>query len=135
MAANTLPIYPKTPNVSWTTLTTANTSRDGTGDVAILYTAGPDGSRISKIMIKHLGTNAQTVLRIFINNGNSTTNPGNNTFYVERTVMTATASDNSATAYDEIELDIAIPGGYRLLATLGSAVASGLAITAVGGDY
>ena len=42
MAANTIPIYTKTGQISWdaTVLKTANTAKDGTGTVATLFTAG-----------------------------------------------------------------------------------------------
>ena len=41
MAANTAPIYSRTPVVGWGTLTTANTAKDGTGTVVTLFTADP----------------------------------------------------------------------------------------------
>ena len=74
MAANTIPIFPLTPKVSWGKVITADATaaknHDGTSATAILlFTAGVNGARIDEIRAVALGTNIATALRIFINNG------------------------------------------------------------------
>ena len=80
MAANTMPIYTKLGQISYnsTTLTTANTAKDGTGTTQLIFTAGADGGRVERIRVRALGTNVATVLRIFINNGSAPTVAANN---------------------------------------------------------
>jgi len=145
MAANTTPIYPLTPKVSWSgTITTANTGKDGTGTVATTFTAGMNGSRIDQIKVRALGTNVATVLRFFINNGNSSATPTNNTLIHEVTVAATTLSESSALADNDLTISKGIsvavpvpflPAGYKLNCTIGTAVASGLQVTVWGGDY
>jgi len=78
MTANTQPIFPLTPKVSWGTVTTANTAKDGTGTVVTVFTAGADGSRIDQIKVRALGTNVATVIRFFVNNGSTNATAANN---------------------------------------------------------
>lgn len=135
MAANTVPIFPKTPNVSWGTLTTANTAKDGTGTVVMLHTAGADGSRVDFIKIRPLGTNVATVLRLFLNNGSTNAAASNNSLYLEVTVAATTLSEVAALADYQIPLDVSLPAGYKINATIGTTIAAGLAVICVAGDY
>jgi hypothetical protein len=86
MAANTVPIYSKAGQIEWAPaeLKTANTAMDGTGTVAIIFTAGADGGRVERVRCKANGTNVATVLRLFINNGGDTTTAANNNLYAEK---------------------------------------------------
>lgn len=146
MAANTEPIFPLTPKVSWGTVTTADATasknHDGTTTSAVLlFTAGANGSRVDKIKAVALGTNVATCLRIFINNGSANTTATNNTLVKEFAVAatsiseTAAMAENEWNADDENPCDIALPAGYKLYATLGTTVATGLQVTVFGGDY
>lgn len=136
MPANTNPIFLATPNVSWATLTTANTGKDGTGTVATIFTAGANGGRVEKVVATHLGTNVQTVLRIFVNNGGANSTPANNSLVAEATIPANTTSETTEQTITEIPFtDMILPAGYRLLATIGTTVASGLQITAFGGNF
>lgn len=145
MAANTLPIYPLTPKVSWSgTITTANTGKDGTGIVATAFTAGVNGSRIDQIKVRALGTNVATVLRFFINNGNSNATPANNTLVHEVTIAATTLSETSALVDNDITIakgmSVAVPipflpAGYKINCTIGTTVAAGIQVTVHGGDY
>lgn len=138
MAANTSPIYSRTPDVQWGTsaLTTANTAKDGTGTVLTVFTAdATEGGRVEKLKVRAAGTNVATVLRVFINNGSTNATAANNILYVEATIAATTLSETSALADNEIALNLALPAGYKLNATIGTTVAAGLYITAVGGKY
>jgi hypothetical protein len=144
MATNTIPIYSKAGQISWgTVLTTANTAMDGTGTVVTLFTAGADGARLERIRCRALGTNVATVLRIFINNGGATTTASNNALFGEMTIAATTASNAAAllntnefpNTLDTTALPIVLPAGYKITATIGTTVAAGLMVTAVGSTY
>ena len=144
MAANTIPIYSKAGQIEWTNaLKTANTAKDGTGTVATIFTAGANGARVDRIRIRALGTNVATVLRIFINNGGATSTPTNNVLYAEITVAATTASEVAAllttnefpSAADTTAFPIVLPAGYKLTATVGTTIAAGLDVIAIGSSY
>ena len=78
--ANTSQIFSSKGQIAWQTLTTANTAKDGTGTVALIFTAdASNGGRVERVRAVPLGTNTASVLRIFINNGSDPTTAANNT--------------------------------------------------------
>jgi hypothetical protein len=141
MAANKEPIFPATPNISWGTISAANTAKDGSGTVVTVFTAGLNGSRVDALKVRHLGTNVATVLRIFVNNGSSNSTPTNNILFHEVTIPAATLSEVSALADTVVLFDgqdlpqLVLEPNQKLNVTIGTAVAAGLAITVIGGDY
>lgn len=144
MAINTIPIYSKVGQISWTAalLKTANTAMDGTGTVVTLFTAGADGARIERIRSKAAGTNVATVLRIFINNGSDPATPANNILYAEKTIAATTASNAAALLTNELPdttdttaFPLVLPAGYKILATIGTTVATGLYVSVIGSSY
>jgi len=135
MAANTQAIYPLTPILSWGTITTANNVYDGTGTVVTLLTAGVNGAKVDNIKARALGTNVATVVRFFINNGLTNATPANNSLFMEKTLAATTASATAETADISIPFDVALPAGYKIIAVLGTTVASGWQFTAKSGDY
>jgi len=144
MPANTTPIYPLTPKVSWGALTAANTAKDGTGTVATLFTAGANGARIDQIKARALGTNVATVLRLFINNGSANSTAANNSLIHEATIAATTLSEVAALADNDITITKGanvvppiqfLPAGYKIMAAIGTAVVAGLQITVSGADY
>ena len=137
MAANTNPIYSLAPSIQWgaTALATANTAMDGTGTVLTVFTAGSEGSYVSRMRFRAIGTNIATVARVFINNGSTNATPANNVLFSEITLAATTASANSALAEYEMPLGFALPAGYKLNVTVGTTVASGYMISVLGGVY
>lgn len=147
MPANTTPIFPLTPKVSWGKVTTANTNYDGTGTAgqkAVVFTAGSNGARIDQIRARALGTNITTALRIFVNNGSDDTVATNNTLVHEATVSATTASQVAALAdnlltvtvgADTVPAVLYLPAGYKIIASVGTTITAGLQVTAYGGDY
>ena len=145
MTANTQPIFPLTPKVSWATLTTANTAKDGTGTVVTVFTAGADGSRIDQIKVRALGTNVATVMRFFVNNGSTNATAANNSLIHEATIAATTLSETAALVDNNITISANttetippipyLPAGYKLNVTIGTTVAAGLQVTVHGGDY
>ncbi len=147
MAQNTNPIFPLVPVNSWVSGTaatagtpglTANTTTDLTSGTIYgpIETAGAvEGSRLDFIKVRSLGTNVQTVIRIWINNGSVTTTATNNTLFMERTLSATTVSQTSELPDIILPLNISLAAGYRVYATFGTAVAAGFHLTAIGGDY
>ncbi|SEU32819.1 hypothetical protein [Paenibacillus sp. NFR01] len=145
MPANTTPIFPITPVVSWGTVTTANTAKDGTGTMVTVFTAGANGARIDQIKVRHKGANVATALRFFINNGNDASVAANNSLVHEATIALANANEAAALA----DFDITIPKNttetacpipylppnYKLNIAIGTTVAAGLQVTVFGGNY
>src|SRR5690348_7748618 len=108
MSANTNPISPVSPAVTWpaTIITAANTALDGTGTVGTLQTAGVNGSRVPTIQIWHLGTNVATVMRFFVNNGSTNTVPANNQLVGEITLPANTLSQVAASVPQTMRLNL-----------------------------
>jgi hypothetical protein len=108
---------------------------DGTGFVTTVFTAGANGSYVSQLIARPVGSNVATVLRVFINNGSSNGTQANNCLYTEATLPISTASAVSALQGISIPLNFALDGGYKINVTLGTAVLGGYRVMVVGGDY
>ncbi len=137
MAANTTPIFVKTLRSSGiTTGTTANTLFDGTQTVATVFTAdATNGSKIETVTLANLGTNIATAVRFFINNGSSQAVAANNNLINEVTWASNTASQVAASTVVQWNANLYLPAGYKLNVSIGTAIASGIMVTAQGGDY
>jgi len=148
MPANTNPIFTSTPVITWSDLgstvfiTTVNTGTgttayDGTTNVNLVFTGGANGSFLQKLILESGGGNAVSVLRVHINNGGSTATADNNTLIMQYNLPLTTASSTLATAHIEVPINIQIPNGYRVYVSLGAIanLASGWAVTAIGGNY
>jgi len=125
MPAGIDPIYVATPKIGFGSinLTTANTATDGTGTVSTLMTAGANGAFVEKVIARHLGTNVQTVVRIFINNGSTNATAANNRLIREVTVPLNNISQTSASLAIDIPINIPLQAGYTLIATNGTTIA------------
>lgn len=144
---NTQPIFPNRPNIGKTgPITAANTAKDGTGTVATAFTAGANGSKIDRIVVRALGTNVATVMRFFVNDGLGTAAVNNS--LVHETPIAVTTSSEVAALADATANDITSPRGteflvpipylapnHKLNVTIGTTVAAGLQVTVFGGDF
>jgi len=139
MAQNTNPIFPLVPRTTWVNAAglTANTTTDLTSGTTYNsgYTAGTNGSRIDFVRARTLGTNVQTVVRVWINNGSTTATAANNTLFFDRTLTGTTVSQSAEQPDIIIPINISLPAGYILYFTFGTAVAAGWDMITVGGDY
>ncbi len=141
MPANTNPIFSAKGAIQWNPaiLTAANTAKDGTGTVATVFTGNAAGNSagnfVQKLVARALGTNVATVLRVFINNGAVNTTAANNSLIAEFTLPATTLSEVAAQPDFTVPLNFVVPAGYKLNCTLGTAVAAGYALTAIGGEY
>ena len=139
MPANTAPIFTLTPAIEWSaTMNAANTGNISAGTSYIVYSAGTNGSYVQKIRFRHQSINANsvaTVGRVFINNAGPLSVAANNTIWDEVTIAANTAVQNAATITYELPLNFALPSGYTIYCTLGTAVVGGIQATVIGGDY
>ena len=137
MPGNTAPIFSKVARANWVNgVTAANTAKDGTGTVDTVFTADAvNGSYLQKLIIRPRGTNVASVLRVFLNNTATNTVAANNSMIAEIGLPATTVSEVAALAGIELPLNIPVPPGFRVNLTLGTAVAGGYAVTAIGGDY
>jgi hypothetical protein len=101
----------------------------------LIHTAGADGSYVKGIKCVADGTNAASVLRIYLNNGSTNTTATNNQFIGQLSLPATTANNAAATAEPTYPLEMMIPAGFRLYVGLGTTVAAGWVCTAIGGDY
>lgn len=150
MAGNTTPIYSRVADIQWGAadgdggaagaLKTANTAKDGTGTVLTIFTAdATNGGRVDSLIIRAVGTNVATVLRVFVNNGSTSSTVANNTLLTEVTCPATTLSEVAALAAvtppTGWPFPLTLPPGYKLLVTIGTTVSAGLRVGAVGGKY
>lgn len=117
---------------------TAAADYNGTTSATLVYTAGSYGSYVNKLILEPAGTNIQSVLRIFVNNGSANTTAANNSKVMEIGLPSTTAVNNNSLPHIEVPLQIQLPASYRLYVTLGAAstpLASGWFCTAFAGKY
>lgn len=141
MPANNQPIFTRLADVQWTAsaMTVANTTTDLTaGTSYLVFTAdATNGGYVQRIRFRTLGTNSNaTVARVWINNGATTATEANNALIDEITLPTTTVSQVASQANYELPLNFALPAGYRIYVTLGTAPTSaGWDAIVIGGKY
>lgn len=120
-------------------ITTANTARDGTGTVSTVFTAdASNGGRAFRVTAMSAGTNPQSVLRVFYNNGDNNATASNNVLIAEVDLPETVASASSALApaYKDLNLDLpptASPG--RILCCVGTSGTDGWYVHCTGRNY
>lgn len=149
MPANTSPIFSLTPNVNSVAPSAACTKSDGTGTIATdifkAFTAGSNGSWVSKVRFNPVATAAATsttatVGRVFLSSKTSgATTGGTDTWLLAEVTLPSVSADHSTnpTSSIEVPLNMAIPASYTILVTNHAAPAANTSWQAVvvGGDY
>lgn len=142
MAANTSPIYTRTPDIQWAeSIVTANNTIDITsGTSYLVWTAdATEGGYLREIRVKANPSQntAATVARIWINNGSTTGTAANSAFLTEAGIPATTASATQPLPDIIIPINMAVPAGYRFYLTIGTAPGGSGEFTAtgVGGKY
>jgi hypothetical protein len=128
MVANFSPIYGLTPQTGGIAagVTAANTATDGTGTVSTVYTAGANGGMIRRIRVKGAGTNAASVMRVFINNGSTSTSAANNSLWGELPLPATTAANAAAIGPDlEYPMNVVLKAAYVVNICYGTAGSAG----------
>lgn len=142
MAANTAPIYTLLGDIQWIgDITAANTNQDITsGTSYLVFTAdATNGGYVREIRVKANPANntAATVVRIWVNNGSTTGTAANSALLTEAGIPATTASNTQAQPDFIIPINFALPPGYKLYLTLGTAPGGSgeFTATAIGGKY
>lgn len=108
--------YAATPKVGVVAISTANTNRDGTGTLGIVYTAGASGARIDKINTQASGTTTAGIVRYYVVKGE----PGNTISTITFSSTTATVTTTAAhglTTGDLVTVQGAFPDDYNVAGT------------------
>lgn len=123
------PNYAATPRNAIGQVSVANTTRDGTGTLATIMTAGASGSRLDKVVIQATGTTTSGVVRLYIHDGT------NARLLQEVLVSAITPSATVAAFTSSINFDYAepLPIGYSLRASTHNAETFN--VFAKGGDF
>lgn len=138
MPANAQPIFSKIGDIQWgaAAITAANTAKDGTGTVTTIFTADiTNGGLVDDIVIAPIGTNVQTVLRVFINNGSTNATPANNVLIDEVVLPATTLTETDLMGIFRCSINRALPPGYKINVVLATAIAAGVMVSANGGKY
>lgn len=147
-SANTTPIYPF-EIIKWRAKLAAQvTAREITTETPVLLgTAGDNGSLIHSIEVLHLGDNVATALRIYSQKTTDVDTQANNLYFleIEHSLIAVSGSTNAATIS---KVNVALPpilpsgqtglhltGGEKLYCSLGTAIATGIIVKAIGGNY
>jgi hypothetical protein len=136
MAANTSPVYGRTPDIQVAgaiTGTSANTATDGTGaNTFLIFTAdATEGSFVQKVILRPVTTVAATVARIWYCSAigaftAGTTNTAvNTTMVAEVTIAAWTASNTLASNAYEAVLNLPMNASTKILVTYGTSTGAG----------
>lgn len=140
MAANTSPVFGRTPKTPYNTILTGNTSKDGTsGTLYTLQDGGStdyivpaDGAILRQIRFVPLGTNIASVARVFLNNGSATGTAANNRMITNGVTLPATTNSETAGLNSDIVVpfDMKLQAGFEIFLTIATTVAAGWAVVA-----
>ena len=118
-----------TPKVGLVSISVANTSLTGSGTLYTVFSAGANGSRIERCIVKASGTTTAGMVRLFIYNGTSAT------LLTEIPVEAVTPSGTLPSFETTLVFDggLVIPTGYSLRASTHNT--DSFQLTALGGDF
>lgn len=130
MSANTKPVFALTPIVGVAQLAAANASLDGTGTIVDLVTAGANGARVDKIIVRARGATTLGMVRLFFK-----PQGGAWSLFDEIEVSAVSPSPGKAAFGGVRDLigGLIIPAGSKLGASTHNA--EPFAVTAFGGDF
>jgi hypothetical protein len=119
MAANVSPIFTLTPIAACVAISTANTTRDGTGTIGTVWSAGADGGRLEYVRVQATGTTTAGVVRLFIHTGAAY-------FLWKELLVSAVTPSTTVEAFSAEYVPtapLALPTGYSLRASTHNAEA------------
>jgi hypothetical protein len=134
MPANTSPIFALSPELSFATVTGATTDRTGAtmANTVTLLTAATNGTKITQIGAKVAGTNAATLVLIFVSDSS-----GANFKLFDEIGLTAATPSTTATSQRAVNsyADLQLKAGQVVKVGTTVAITAGVNIFAVKGDY
>jgi len=126
--------YASIPKCGVGQVSVANTSRDGTGTIVTVFSAGASGSRIDAIDLKAVGTTTAGMVRLFIHDG------ADARLLTEVPVIALTPSGTLPSWEAQLNtntmtqvLPLVLPTGYSLRAATNNAETFN--VIALGGDF
>ena len=134
MPANTSPIFALTPELAIATVTAATTDRTGATmtNTVTLLTAATNGTKITQIGAKVAGTNAATLVLIFVSDST-----GANFKLFDEIALTNTTAGTLDTSFRAVTAysDLQLKAGQVVKVGTTVAIAVGVNVFAVKGDY
>ena len=134
MPANTSPIFALSPELAIATVTAATTDRTGATmtNTVTLLTAATNGTKITQIGAKVAGTNAATLVLIFISDSS-----GANFKLFDEIALTNTTAGTLDTSFRAVTAysDLQLKAGQVVKVGTTVAIAVGVNVFAVKGDY
>ena len=104
--------FAATPLIGRALLTTVNSSRDGSGAIETVLTAGTYGCHINRIRIKAMGSTTAGMVRLYIHDGTIYT------LYDELTVTAVSANATTPSFKSEIlNVNLDLPANWSLRAS------------------
>jgi hypothetical protein len=114
MAANTTPIFALTPQLDLARITTATTDKTGatTTNLQTLVIAATDGTKVTQIGFKFVGTSTAGTFLIFISDTDGTT-----LRLFDEILITAVTSSNTALSARQVNFysDLQLKSGQKIL--------------------
>lgn len=142
MAASTSPIYTRLADIQWAeSIVTANNTLDlTTGTSYLAFTAdATEGGYVREARVKANPANntVATVMRFWLNNGATTGTAANSAFIGELGIPATTASASVSLPDFVYPLNFAMPAGYKIYVTVGTAPGGSgeFTCTVFGGKY
>lgn len=126
------PAFAATPRAGVGIVSTANTSRDGSGTMTTIFIAGANGSRIERVKVKAIENSAASLVRLFIHDGSVAR-------LIEEvpvgavTVSATQAGFEAELSFADPSKVLVLPTGYSLRAS--THTAQQLVVAAFGGDF
>lgn len=126
------PTFTATPVIWVGSVSTANTSRSGSGTIATIGTAGASGTKIEQIVLKATDDPADSTVVIFLHDGSN--------FWVfdEFDIGNPAAASTTVESYrvSRDYDDLVLPSGWSLRASITVALTGGVMnVFAFGGDF
>lgn len=141
-APNTEPLFSRVADIQWVeSIVTAHNVVDLTsGTSYLVFTAdATNGGYVREVRIKANPANntAATVARLWLNNGSTVGTASNSAFITEVGIPATTASATAPLPDIVIPLNLALPPGYKIYLTVGTAPGGSgeFTATAIGGKY
>jgi hypothetical protein len=114
MPANTSPIFALTPKLALGRITTAQTDKSGatTANLVTLYTATTNGTKVTQIGFKFIGTSTAGTFLIFITDTDGTT-----LRLFDELLMSAVASSTTAITHRQVisYSDLQLASGQKII--------------------
>ena len=119
--------YASTPVTEVAQISAANTSRDGTGTIADVLTAGANGTRVDDISLVATGTTTAGVVRLFLNDGT-------NIRLWKEILVTAVTPSTTVAVWKGVFVDLALilATGWKIQASTHNAETFNIFVTRAG---